>query len=70
MMTISETPSLSLFLTQLVVEFVEPRNAACESMKPEVEKIASQFANDAVFYELDCSHFKVYTCCLPDISIC
>lgn len=45
----------------LVVEFVEPRNAACESMKPEVDRIASRFANDAVFYELDCSNFKFLT---------
>jgi len=43
-----------------VVEFVEKSNAACESIKPEVERIASRFANGAVFYELDCSNFKVY----------
>ena len=57
-MTISET--LYLTHTQLVVEFVEKSNAACESIKPEVERIASRFANGAVFYELDCSNFKVY----------
>lgn len=45
----------------LVVEFVEPGNQACESMKEEVEKIASHFANDAVFYELDCREFKFLT---------
>jgi len=45
----------------LVVEFVEKSNAACESIKPEVEKIASRFANGAVFYELDCSNFKFLT---------